>query len=179
MPEIPSDGELMARYAAGNAEAFRELFGRYEGRAWRYLRRRVGSDALAQDLYQELFLRLHRFRSRYDPERPFAPWFFQIARHVVADEFRRSGRSPERGNARGTVDPEQPPEAERTAAAREAVRHHLASLSPEQADVLVAAKLEGLAYAEIALRLGKTVAAVKQTASRAMRRLRLAGVPPA
>lgn len=168
-----SDETLMDRYARGDAEAFEELFVRYQGRAYAFFLRRTGSEDRAADLYQDLFLRIHRARERYDPGRPFAPWFFQIARRLLIDSLRRSSRSAEDHLAEETVPagrPECDPEG-RVAAAEEAVAI-LEQLSGVERYVLVSAKVHGREYAELAGELGKSVAAVKKLASRAMQRLR-------
>lgn len=172
MDALP-DSELMDRYASGSRAAFEELFRRYEGRAYAYFLRRVGCEARAADLYQELFLRLHRFRRSYDPSRPFPPWFFHIARHVLVDEWRRRYRQAVVELDEELVAAPGPDAQERTVARRD-VEHCLEALSPEQARILVDAKLRGLEYAEIAEALGKSVDAVKQMASRSLRRLRAA-----
>ncbi len=167
------DAELMALYAGGGRAAFEELFRRYEGRAFHFFRRRIGSDDRARDLYQELFLRLHRFRDRYDSERPFPPWFFQMARHVLVDELRRGPRS-----AAIPLDDAPAPAADSDAEQRTDSRRELArtlgTLPEDVSHILVHAKLLGRDYREIALEMGRSADAVKQTASRAMRRLRLA-----
>lgn len=172
MGEIP-DSELMAEYAAGSGAAFDALFARYERRAHAYFLRRTRSPERADDLYQELFLRLHRFRDRYDPLRPFAPWFFRIASRVWLDELRRAHRE-----AGARLDAEDEPAveagAERRAAARQEAGRLLGGLSPEQARVVLLAKLAGAEYGEIAATLGKSVDATKQIGSRALRRMRLA-----
>ena len=85
-----SDETLMGRYVAGDSAAFNELFRRYERRAFAYFVKRTRSRERAQALYQELFLRLHRARDVYDSGRPFAPWFFQIAHHLLIDDERRA-----------------------------------------------------------------------------------------
>lgn len=170
MSEV-SDSELMGSYAEGNAGAFDELFRRYEQRVYRFFRRRTSSDERAADLYQELFLRLHRFRDRFDPERPFAPWLFQIARRVLADDYRRALARPEQP-LDDAVEPMQAPGAERQAADRQLAGRLLGSLPADQAGVVVAAKVEGVEYAALAGQLGRSVDAVRQTASRALRRLR-------
>src|SRR5262245_22753858 len=96
-PAIPdaSDEALMERYANGDAAAFEALFQRYELRAFSYFVKRTGSRDRAQDLYQELFLRVHRARHAFDPGREFAPWFFHIAHHLLIDDERRGYRSKE------------------------------------------------------------------------------------
>lgn len=168
-----SDGELMALYAGGSQKAFEELFRRYEGPAYGYFLRRVRCETRARDLYQDLFLRLHRFRQTYDPSRPFEPWFFHIARGVLIDEWRRRHRRVEEGLEESRL--ESPaPDPERSAAARVECGRQLGQLSAEEARILVDAKVLGHEYAEIAAALSKSVAAVKQIASRSLRRLRAA-----
>jgi RNA polymerase sigma-70 factor (ECF subfamily) len=168
-----SDGELMVRYAHGSQRAFEELFRRYEGRAYGYFLRRVRCEARARDLYQDLFLRLHRFRHTYDARRSFEPWFFEIAHRVLVDDWRRRQR-------RAEVDLEEAglassaPDPERSAVARRESERQLARLSAEETRILVDAKVRGLEYSEIAEALSKSVAAVKQVASRSLRRLRMA-----
>jgi len=166
-----SDEALMVRYAEGDGAAFEELFSRYQGRAYAFFIRRTRSPDRAADLYQELFLRLHRFRHTFCPERGFAGWFFQIASHVFIDDLRRSLR--QREELRGDqIERATSESAETRLLARSQLRALLSALSPEQLQVLVAAKLYGLPYPELAGETGKSVAAVKQTSSRALRRLR-------
>ncbi|MCZ7618927.1 MAG: sigma-70 family RNA polymerase sigma factor [Myxococcota bacterium] len=171
------DAELMALYAGGSRAAFEELFRRYEGRAFHFFRRRISSDDRAHDLYQELFLRLHRFRDRYDPERPFAAWFFQIARHVLFDELRRGLRS-----AAIPLDDAPTPaadsDAEQRIDSRRELERTLGTLPEDASHILIHAKLLGRDYRELAVEMGRSADAVKQTASRAMRRLRLARDSP-
>lgn len=174
-----SDESLMARYAAGDLEAFEELFARYEPRAYAFFFRRTSSPERAEDLYQELFLRIHRARDRYEPGRPFAAWFFQIANRLLVDDWRRAFRRHEvpvenrelRATEAGS---------EECAAQREHFEQTLEALSPDERYVLVSAKVEGSSYSELAEHLGKSVDAVKKMASRATSRLRsgvLAEVP--
>lgn len=168
----PSSAHLMRRYALGDSEAFNELFRRYEGRAFHYFVRRTRSKERAQDLYQELFLRLHRSRDRFDPSLPFEPWFYKLAHRVYLDDARQAFRVRKVvGSARDEAS--QEPNAERQALAAGEVGRLLRALSPEQQRVVVASKLEGLGYREVARDLGKSVAAVKQEGARALRKLRL------
>src|SRR5262245_31872249 len=89
------DEVLMERYARGDSVAFDELFRRYEPQAYAFFLKRTRSPERARDLYQELFLRIHRARAVYDPSRPFAPWFFHIAHHLLLDDQQRAYRSRE------------------------------------------------------------------------------------
>lgn len=173
------DEELMARYAAGDLEAFEELFGRYEARAYGFFLRRTRSPSRADDLYQQLFLRVHRARSRYDPTRPFSPWFFQIARRLLVDDHRRAFRSQEISIADREVCADRV-ESDQLLVDRERLGAALGSLSGEERELVLSAKLDGVGYPELAGRLGKSVGAVKKAVSRAVGRARLSTVdsPP-
>jgi RNA polymerase sigma-70 factor (ECF subfamily) len=173
--ESSSDEALMARYANGDCAAFDELFRRYEPRAYAYFRRRTGSAERAEDLYQEVFLRIHRARRRYDPARPFAPWFFQVARRALIDDHRHPHHTRE--IAMKELDVAGDGRLVDDVANRQEVVRILGGLSAEERVVLIAAKVEGLGYPQLAARLGRSPAAVKQLASRAMRRLRSAHAP--
>jgi len=165
------DEALMGLYADGDADAFEELFRRHESRAYAYFLKRTGSRDRARDLYQELFLRIHRGRDAYDPGRSFAPWFFQIAHRLLIDDQRRAHRCHE-----VPIDDRElrdaGPRGEQQAADREQALRVLGELSSEERYILVSAKVEGVGYGDLALELGKSVAAVKKAASRAMQRLR-------
>jgi RNA polymerase sigma-70 factor (ECF subfamily) len=170
LPE-PSDEMLMARYAEGDHAAFEELFGRYQGRAYAFFLQRARSPDRAADLYQELFLRLHRFRHTFRPERGFAGWFFQIAQHVFIDDLRRNLHRSEEPQG-DQLERAASSSAETRLLARSQLRALIGGLSAEQLQVLVAAKLLGIPHLELAGEIGKSVDAVKQTSSRTLRRLR-------
>jgi RNA polymerase sigma-70 factor (ECF subfamily) len=162
---------LMSRYAAGDHRAFDELFERYEPRAYGFFLKRTGSPSRAEDLYQELFLRIHLARDRYDPKRAFEPWFFQIANHLLIDDRRRVFRSHE-----VPIEDRDPcseaPGSEAWLADRDQVDQLLDALSPEERYAVLSAKVEGVGYSELADHLGKSVDAVKKSVSRAILRLR-------
>lgn len=166
----------MERYAAGDEAAFEMLFERYERRAYGFFLKRTGSPERSQDLYQEVFLRIHRARQRYDSSRLFAPWFFQIASRLLVDDHRRAFRRHEA--ALGQWEPGgEDPGGETILAGREEAAWLLGLLSPEERYVVFSAKVGEVGYAELARRLGKSAEAVKKMASRAMQRLRAAGPP--
>ena len=169
------DETLMVRYVDGEAAAFDEIFRRYEPRAYAFFLKRTGSPDRAQDLYQELFLRIHRARDRYDAERPFAPWVFQIAHRLLVDDGRRAHRFYE------VPIEEREPHAERSNSEEwlgdcEVLGQALAGLSGEERHILVSSKLEGVGYPELAAQLGKSAEAVRKTASRTLQRLRAAPI---
>ncbi len=161
----------MDRYASGDAEAFDLLFRRYEPRAYAFFLKRTSSPQRAEDLYQELFLRIHRARDEFDSTRAFTPWFFQIAHRLLIDDQRRAFRANEVA-VEGFEAAATQPNAEALAGDREEVELLLDTLSPEERYVVVAAKMGGIGYPELADHLGKSVDAVKKMASRALQRIR-------
>lgn len=80
-----SDEDLMELYKLGNSVAFDILFQRNSGAVLGYLRRRISKDKDAQDLLQDVFLKLHRSKHQYDRTLPFSPWLFSITRSVWLD----------------------------------------------------------------------------------------------
>jgi len=84
-----SDEELMTLYQSGDYAAFECLYQRHSGRVFQYLKGKVSVEA-AKDLLQETFLKIHRSRSQYQPQYPFLPWLFTIARNSLNDFFKSS-----------------------------------------------------------------------------------------
>ena len=84
-----SDEDLMTEWVAGKMEAFERLYERYRGPLYRYILRRVGDDATANDLYQGSWEKIIRGRKSYRPQAPFPAWMYRIAHNHVMDHFRR------------------------------------------------------------------------------------------
>lgn len=177
-----SDEILMAAYQAGNQAAFGELFARHGGSVYGFLARRLPDRSLADDLYQEAFLRVHRARDTYDASRPFRAWLFGIVHHLLIDTLRDAGRMPrtqtleQDGATTRGIDVASPAGSpEEQASTREAARAldtALQALPHDEATVLLLARMEGMAYEDIAQVVGRTPAATKQLAYRALQRVR-------
>lgn len=84
----PSDEDLLADYAAGDAGAFTALYARHERPVFRFLRRSLGNDGAAQDLLQEVWLSVIRHAATFEPRARFATWLYGIARNRVIDHWR-------------------------------------------------------------------------------------------
>jgi RNA polymerase sigma-70 factor (ECF subfamily) len=169
MDEI-SDAELMDRYARGDAGAFDQLFDRYDLRIFAFFMGRARCPDRAADLHQEVFLRLHRFRDRFDPARPFGPWIFALARNVWHDELRRRHGLVE-------VDAQRALEAvdesfESQVLSRDHARQLLDTLAPRDRELVLATAVAGFTYAELAPPSRRSVDSLKQAGSRALRKLR-------
>jgi len=87
------DEELMLAYGAGDAPAFDALYARHKGAVLRYLRRQTGNAALAEELFQDVWLKLIDARAGYEPRAKFTTWLFTIAHNRLMDHFRSSARA--------------------------------------------------------------------------------------
>ena len=85
--------ELMARYVDGDAAAFRELYAAIAPRLLGYLMKMAKSRALADDLLQQTFLKVHRARSAYVRGADPVPWIYAIAHRTFVDEVRKKKRA--------------------------------------------------------------------------------------
>src|SRR5262249_55216826 len=85
---------LMLRVADGDEAAFAELTERYTPRVFGHFCRQFGDRAEAEDLTQEVFLRLYRSRARYQPKARFGTWVFHIMQNVLRNALRNKRRHP-------------------------------------------------------------------------------------
>src|SRR5947208_2839148 len=92
---IDSDLELMLRVRRGDAESFEVLLTRYRTPLLNYIWRMVRDQTLAEDLAQEVFLRVYQARERYRPEARFTTWLYRIATNLALNSLRNSrGKQP-------------------------------------------------------------------------------------
>jgi RNA polymerase sigma-70 factor, ECF subfamily len=91
------DEELMLRYRDGDAAAFEELYGRHRGGVFRYLLRGVKSHALAEELYQDVWLSLVRARAGYAVSAKFTTYLYRIAHNKLIDHYRGNNQDIEIG----------------------------------------------------------------------------------
>lgn len=95
MAELPlpqsslADEVLMQAYAAGDAPAFEQLYGRHRLRLWRYFHRNTGDGALADDLSQDLWFAVVDNAGGYEVRSKFTTWLFTMAHHRLVDHWRR------------------------------------------------------------------------------------------
>ena len=90
-----TDEELMLAYAAGDAAAFDVLYARHRGPVFRFVRRQVHNDGIAEEIFQDVWMRLINARARYVPTAKFTTWVFTIAHNRMMDHFRASGQHVE------------------------------------------------------------------------------------
>ena len=170
-----TDEELMQAYAGGDVEAFRLLYQRHRARVFGFLVARLKERTEAEEVFQEVFARLHANRLKYREEMPFLAWLFTLVKNALVDHLRKQ-------QTRGKY-LELSPDAVRDAADEQAdieevggdageVIAQLSSLSREQRRLLSLRFNEGLSFAEIAESLDISPSNARKFASRAIRKLR-------
>ncbi len=172
-PREPADEELMALYAAGDADAFDTLYGRFRGPLFRYLLRHCESEGAAEELFQETWLRVVRARQGWRPQAAFAPWLFRIARNLLTDHWRQ--RPPASEPIDESVVDLSFPWPEAWALVRDCVERLLkllSGLAREQRDAFLLQTEGGLTLEQIAEVTGTGRETVKSRLRYALRRLR-------
>jgi RNA polymerase sigma-70 factor (ECF subfamily) len=176
------DVRLMLKVRDDNAAAFDELMLRYQNRLVTVLDHLVGRRDLAEDLAQEVFLRVYRARKRYVVGAKFSTWLYTIANHVAANALRSQSRRhevnvatrpTESGStnvldkmavaASGAMPTRQMDKAE----LRDVVRQALQGLSERQRMAVLLNKFEDMSYADIATTMEMSPQAIKSLLSRA------------
>lgn len=177
----PSDEALIARVRRQDVSAFSQLYDRYARLV--YVVAVTALDrAEAEEIVQEVFLRLWRKADQFQPERgPFGAWFMTIARHHVWDVSRRLHREPSLSaevidqllmeSAISTVNVEEQAWSQEVG---EAVLHALQALPTEQRRALVLAYFGGLSQSSIAQHLGWPLGTVKKRIRLGLQKLRVA-----
>ena len=89
-----SDETLMLAYAAVDAAAFEQLYARHRGKLYRYLQRQLRDNAVADELFQDVWQRVIASRSGWKPDAGFATWLYTIAHHRLGDHWRSLKHRP-------------------------------------------------------------------------------------
>jgi RNA polymerase sigma-70 factor (ECF subfamily) len=181
------DVRLMLRAKGGDDGAFSQLVEKYQDRLVAVLFHLLGNQESAEDLAQEVFLRVYRNRAKYEARAKFSTWLFHIANNL-ASNWRRDGarrrEAPLVGSESGPlgVRPEEQLLAEKSALmparvldrteTQRLVRAALESLSERQKMAVLLHKFEQMSYADIAAAMDLTPQAVKSLLSRARENLR-------
>ncbi len=170
----PSDEQLMLEVRDGDASALGALFERHHDRVLRYLVRMTGQQQVSEDLVQDAFMRVLRYRASFRDDSRFQPWLYRVAHNVATDHFKRSARSPEIATDELEAEDSAPGSQERMEARErgDVLQKALAALPEDKRDLLILARYEALPYREIAETLDCSVGAVKVRVHRATVALR-------
>ncbi len=169
----------MARTCQGDQSALAGLVERYEKPLYNYILRMSGQHANAEDLFQETWLKVYRFRDRYQEGKPFKPWLYQIATNVCRDWGRKRGRSKEVSlealeHIQHSDHRDNPRQQAQHHELAETLQGAIAELPEKQRSVFWMARYDEMTYDEIAQALKIPVGTVKSRINHAVRQLRIA-----
>ncbi len=184
---LDPDVRLMLQVRDGNALAFEELVEKYQARLVGILGHMITNRDQAEDLAQEVFMRVYRARETYVPGAKFSTWLFTIAHNVASNALRKQSRRKEVNltNSPSGKIPVRP--LDRMAKAKSAlmparqidrkemtviVQQAIQTLNERQKMALLLSKFEGMSYIEISETMQLTTQAVKSLLSRARNNLR-------
>ena len=169
------DLALLRKAQRGDERAFTVIVRAYEVPVFNYVLRTVGDRALAEDLTQDIFLRIFQGLPGFSLRSRFTTWLFQVAKNRVLDELRARERRPRRAipiDDAPPIDVVDPP-VERLETI-DAVWRAVAALNPDLKMALLLRDVVGLPYTEIADSLEITLATVKWRIYRAREEVQLA-----
>jgi RNA polymerase sigma-70 factor, ECF subfamily len=185
-----SDLELLGRFHTGDHAAFAALLGRYQAPIYNFLLRSLAERQAAEDLTQEVFLRVIQGSAGFQSQAKFSTWLFTIARNLCVDHGRRM-RHRRHASLEGQASeadgdppvrlldrlPHQQPGTERHASSariRERVGRAVSELPNEQREVFLLRQVDGVSFAEIAVICGIPENTVKSRMRYALERLQKA-----
>lgn len=165
-PSAETDEQLLARLRSGDREVFGPLVRRYEREMYGYLRRYLGDDDLADDVFQTTFLAVFRKIKQYEPGRAARPWLYTIATNQAIDALRKRNRQADRradtvlttdedGEPRPLFEllpavGEGPPDQAEQSEERRRVRACVEKLPDLLREVILLAYFQGMKYRDIA-----------------------------
>ena len=160
----------MLQVRNGEAEMLGVLFDRYQTPLFNFYTKMTQDRAASEDLVQDVFLRILRYRQTYRPGTPFRTWMYQIARNARLDHVRRV--KPEAPLT--SEPPAVPPASDSAQQKQEAalLQRALMHLPEDKREVLILSRFQELKHEDIAKLLGCEVGAVKVRVHRALQQLR-------
>jgi RNA polymerase sigma-70 factor (ECF subfamily) len=169
MKSVP-DEDVMLQVRNGEVEMLGVLFDRYQAPLFNFYSKMTQDRTVSEDLVQEVFLRILRYRQTYRPDTTFRTWMYQIARNTRLDQVRKT-----RLEAPFASEPVAPASVTDTAQQQQEaalLQSALMRLPEDKRELLVLSRFQELKYDEIARLLGCEVGTVKVRVHRALQQLR-------
>jgi RNA polymerase sigma-70 factor (ECF subfamily) len=175
MPLTQPDPGVLRKAQRGDERAFTLIVRAYETPVYNYVLRLVGDRVLAEDLTQEVFLRVFQGLPKFSLRSKFTTWLFQVTKNRVLDELRANERRPRLSVALDDIPPLEVVDAPlENIEAMDAVWRSVGALTPDLKMALLLRDIVGLSYTEIADSLEITLATVKWRIYKAREEVQLA-----
>jgi RNA polymerase sigma factor (sigma-70 family) len=168
-----SDEIIMKRVKEGNLSELSVLFERYHVRLYNFMLRLTFDRPVSQDLTQNLFYRIIKYRHTFKEDHSFKSWIYQLARNIHVDYCKQQQKSAARYTQVEEYNENFAAEEERfNEEEYEKLDRAMARLTPEQKEILVLSRFQGLKYEEISSIRDLSVPAIKVQVHRAIKQLR-------
>ena len=171
------DEQLMLAYREGDAGAFEELYRRHKGGLFRFVLRSVRERALAEELYQEIWMRAIEARGRYEVQAKFSTWLYTIAHHRLVDHWRKKGLQVVSLDTESEFSGNPGSEPQRILEAKQGLERFarvLEALPPAQREAFLLHEEADMSVAEIARATGTNEEAAKSRLRYAIAKLKQA-----
>lgn len=169
-----TDEQIMVAVKNGDLQQASLLFERYHKRIFNFLARMTMDRTVAEDLTQNVFMRMIRYRNSFRVDARFQSWIYQIARNIFSDYYQDN-----KNRRHGFIDVENlegvmadSDETQMMDEREELLHRSLAKLEPEQRELLVLTRFQHMKYEEVAVIMNTTVANIKVKVHRAIGKLR-------
>ncbi len=178
------DEELMAQYQQGNQSAFFQLFKRHKRGVFSYILRYTGNEQESEEVFQDVFIKLHRAAPTWQPTAKFSTWLYTIVRNLCIDVHRKKkirktlsldekGDNEERSLYEVIPSEDPRPDSQSSdAEINQVLEKALAGINPDQREVFLLREKNGLKFEEIAEVLGVSVNTVKSRMRYALENLK-------
>ena len=178
-----TDSELVERFLAGDPRRFQELVERYQSRMVNFIHRAIGDRDRAEDLAQEVFIRVYRHIRRFDTSKKFSTWIYTIASNLAKNELRNRSRNPlvlfqsltsnwddDHRPLQFEDSSMRPDDLYRRRHLQQLVERAAEELPPHHREVFILREVDGKSYEEIAEITGTQLGTVKSRLNRARNR---------
>jgi len=168
-----TDNHLMEQVRNGNVEKLAILFERYQVMLYNFFLRLTGNRSISEDLVQDVFIRLLKYRSSYQGQNKFIIWLYKIARNTHIDYLRKRKDQVSLSKQWDEAASQEPSPSEKMEQAQEIARINqaLAKLPLKKREVLILSRFQHLKYEEIAELFGCHIGTVKVLVHRAIKEL--------
>ena len=168
------DEDVMSKVRDGNVQMLAILFERHHVKLYNFFLRITGNKGISEDLTQDVFFRILKYRASFRGESKFTTWMYRIGRNVHIDHLRKQKQEMSLEETWAEEPSPEPQPEQRTEAEQEAVFLHkaLAQLPPAKREILVLSRFQGMKYNDIAGVLECSLSSVKTQVHRAIKDLR-------
>lgn len=169
---VLDDAALMEKIQAGHSDKLGLLFERYHKRLYGFFIRLTHDTSISEDLVQNTFFRVLKYKNSYDTTKKFSTWLYQVARNVFHDQYRKHNKETSVDDFKQNEPVTDQKELEEVDERLGLLKKAMERLPEDKKEILILSRYEGLRYKEIGDIMECSETAVKVKAHRAMKELK-------